>query len=97
MAQASPGQGKAYIITGPTSGIGYRTALELARHGTVVLVGRNREKLGKGRESIARAGGHAVPVVGDLSDLASVRTRHRGLSSRSEVAASARETDFTLL
>jgi NAD(P)-dependent dehydrogenase (short-subunit alcohol dehydrogenase family) len=42
MAQASPGQGKAYIITGPTSGIGYRTALELARHGTVVLVGRNR-------------------------------------------------------
>ena len=65
MAQASPGQGKAYIITGPTSGIGYRTALELATHGTVVLVGRNREKLGKVRESIERAGGHAVPVVCD--------------------------------
>ena len=73
MAQASPGQGKAYIITEPTSGIGYRTALDLARHGTVVLVGRNREKLGKVRESIERAGGHPVPVVCDLSDLASVR------------------------
>ena len=36
---------KAYIITGPTSGIGRATALELAKHGTVVLVGRNREKL----------------------------------------------------
>jgi NAD(P)-dependent dehydrogenase (short-subunit alcohol dehydrogenase family) len=30
---------KAWIITGPTSGIGRRTALELAKHGTGVLVG----------------------------------------------------------
>jgi hypothetical protein len=29
----------AYIITGPTSGIGRATALELAKHGTGVLVG----------------------------------------------------------
>jgi short-subunit dehydrogenase len=29
---------KAYIITGPTSGIGRRTALDVANHGTVVLV-----------------------------------------------------------
>ena len=36
---------KAYIITGPTSGIGRATALELAKHGTVVLVGRDRKKL----------------------------------------------------
>jgi NAD(P)-dependent dehydrogenase (short-subunit alcohol dehydrogenase family) len=33
---------KAYIITGPTSGIGLSTALELAKHGVVVLVGRDR-------------------------------------------------------
>jgi NAD(P)-dependent dehydrogenase (short-subunit alcohol dehydrogenase family) len=25
---------KAYVVTGPTSGIGYATTLELARHGT---------------------------------------------------------------
>jgi NAD(P)-dependent dehydrogenase (short-subunit alcohol dehydrogenase family) len=36
---------KAYIITGPTSGIGRATALELAKHGTVVLVGRDRQRL----------------------------------------------------
>src|ERR1700691_2489757 len=36
---------KAYIITGPTSGIGRATALELAKHGTVVLVGRDPRKL----------------------------------------------------
>jgi NAD(P)-dependent dehydrogenase (short-subunit alcohol dehydrogenase family) len=34
------------VITGRTSGIGYRTALELAAHGTVVLVGRNADRLG---------------------------------------------------
>ena len=32
---------KAYIITGPTSGAGRATALEMAKHGTLVLVGRN--------------------------------------------------------
>ena len=36
---------KAYIITGPTSGIGHATALELAKLGTVVLVGRDRQRL----------------------------------------------------
>jgi NAD(P)-dependent dehydrogenase (short-subunit alcohol dehydrogenase family) len=69
----SSGQHEAYIITGPTSGIGYRTALELARHGTVVLVGRDRGRLGAVQQAIERAGQHAVPVVCDLSDLASVR------------------------
>jgi len=63
----------AYIITGPTSGFGYPTALELAKHGTVVLVGRDQGRLDKVRKAIERAGQHAVPVVCDLSDLASVR------------------------
>jgi NAD(P)-dependent dehydrogenase (short-subunit alcohol dehydrogenase family) len=63
----------AYIITGPTSGIGYRTALELAKHGTVVLVGRDQGRLDEVRKTIERAGQRAVPVVCDLSDLASVR------------------------
>ncbi len=64
---------KAYVITGPTSGIGYRTALELAKHGTVVLVGRDRQKLDVVQKKIEKAGQHAISVVGDLSDLASVR------------------------
>jgi NAD(P)-dependent dehydrogenase (short-subunit alcohol dehydrogenase family) len=64
---------KAYIITGPTSGIGRATALEVAKYGDVVLVGRDREKLGELQGEIERSGGHAVWVVCDLSDLDSVR------------------------
>jgi NAD(P)-dependent dehydrogenase (short-subunit alcohol dehydrogenase family) len=73
VAKTSPEERKAYIITGPTSGIGYRTALELAKHGTVILAGRDQGKLDLVGETIERAGGHAVPVVCDLSDPASVR------------------------
>jgi NAD(P)-dependent dehydrogenase (short-subunit alcohol dehydrogenase family) len=64
---------KAYIITGPTSGAGRATALEMAKHGTLVLVGRNSGKLNDVKKEIERLGGHAVPVVCDMSDLASVR------------------------
>jgi NAD(P)-dependent dehydrogenase (short-subunit alcohol dehydrogenase family) len=69
----SPSGDRAYIVTGPTSGIGRRTALELARHGTVVLVGRNSSKLDDTRKTVEGHGGQAVPVVCDLSDPASVR------------------------
>jgi NAD(P)-dependent dehydrogenase (short-subunit alcohol dehydrogenase family) len=69
---ASPS--KAWIITGPTSGIGRRTALELASHGTVVLVGRDPAKLSEVRAEIqARPGGRAEQVVCDMSDINSVR------------------------
>jgi NAD(P)-dependent dehydrogenase (short-subunit alcohol dehydrogenase family) len=64
---------KAYIVTGPTSGIGLSTALELAKHGTVVLVGRNRGKLDGVQRAIEKKGQRAVSVLCDLSDLASVR------------------------
>jgi len=74
MKEAKNGsQQDAYIITGPTSGIGLSTALELARHGEVVLVGRDRGKLDEVQKAIERRGRRAVPVVCDLSDLASVR------------------------
>jgi NAD(P)-dependent dehydrogenase (short-subunit alcohol dehydrogenase family) len=66
-------ESRAYIVTGPTSGFGRRTALELARHGTVVLVGRDRSKLDAVQKAIEQRGGRAVSVVCDLSDLASVR------------------------
>jgi NAD(P)-dependent dehydrogenase (short-subunit alcohol dehydrogenase family) len=73
MTKTHSGERKAYIITGPTSGIGYRTALELAKHGTVVLVGRDHGRLEKVRTTIERAGQLAVAVVCDLADVASVR------------------------
>jgi NAD(P)-dependent dehydrogenase (short-subunit alcohol dehydrogenase family) len=64
---------KAFIITGPTSGIGRRTALELAKHGTVVLVGRDPRKLDEVQKAIEQKRQHAVSVLCDLSDMASVR------------------------
>lgn len=70
---SNPPDDKAYIITGPTSGIGLRTALELARHGTLVLVGRDPGKLADVQKTIERDGGRAVSVVCNLSDLTSVR------------------------
>jgi short-subunit dehydrogenase len=70
---ANPLDRNAYIITGPTSGIGRRAALELAKHATVVLVGRDRGKLNEMQEIIEQEAQRAVSVVCDLSDPASVR------------------------
>jgi NAD(P)-dependent dehydrogenase (short-subunit alcohol dehydrogenase family) len=64
---------KAYIVTGPTSGIGRATAFELARHGMLVLVGRDRGRLEEMQKRIEQEGQQAVSAVCDLSDLASVR------------------------
>lgn len=69
----NPSQRKAYIITGPTSGIGRAAAFEVAKHGTVVLVGRDRGRLAEVQKTIEQRGQHAVSVVCDLSDFASVR------------------------
>ena len=63
---------QAYIVTGPTSGIGRRSAFELAEHGTVILAGRDPKKLQQVKQLIEEKGGKAIPVVCDLSDLASV-------------------------
>jgi NAD(P)-dependent dehydrogenase (short-subunit alcohol dehydrogenase family) len=64
---------EAYIVTGPTSGIGRLTALRLAGHGTVILVGRDRGKLDEVAKAIERKGGRAVSVVCDVSEPMSVR------------------------
>lgn len=64
---------KAYIITGPTSGIGRTTAFALAKHGIVVLVGRDPERLAEVQGIIEQKGQQAVSVVCDLSDILSVR------------------------
>ena len=63
----------AYVVTGPTSGIGRATALELARLGTVVLVGRDPKRLEVVRKLIERRRGRALSIVCDLSDIVSVR------------------------
>lgn len=67
------GNSRAYVITGPTSGAGRETALAMAGHGTLVLVGRNSAKLDDVKKAIARRGGRAVTVVCDMAELSSVR------------------------
>jgi len=54
---------RAYIITGPTSGIGRATAFELAKHGTIVLVGRNRTKLKQVQKVIEKHSCRILPMV----------------------------------
>jgi NAD(P)-dependent dehydrogenase (short-subunit alcohol dehydrogenase family) len=68
---------KAYIITGPTSGIGYATALELSNHGTVILVGRNPDKLDKVKNAINQKGQEAIPIVCDVSDIKAIENAVR--------------------
>jgi NAD(P)-dependent dehydrogenase (short-subunit alcohol dehydrogenase family) len=54
--------------------MGRATALELAKHGEVVLVGRDRGKLDQLERRIRGRGQRARSVVCDLSDLESVRS-----------------------
>ncbi|MFO0601150.1 MAG: SDR family NAD(P)-dependent oxidoreductase [Myxococcaceae bacterium] len=63
----------AYIITGPTSGIGLATARELARHGPLILVGRDRTRLDALKGALEKAGHRAMTVVCDLADVSQVR------------------------
>lgn len=64
---------QAFIVTGPTSGMGRAAALELAKHGTVVLVGRDPQKLSELVGLLQRKGQRGVPVTADLSDPGSAR------------------------
>jgi NAD(P)-dependent dehydrogenase (short-subunit alcohol dehydrogenase family) len=68
--------GKRAIVTGANSGLGYHTALELARHGArVVLACRSAERGQKALDDLRAAAPDADAVLAslDLADLASVR------------------------
>lgn len=76
-----PKDRSAYIVTGPTSGIGRATAFRLAEHGTVILVGRDRNKLTEVQKRIEQKGQRAVSVLCDLSNIISVRSAAREIIS----------------
>ncbi len=77
--------GRTVLVTGPTlGGLGFHTALELARHGArVCLAGRTPAKLDAAADAITAEvpGARLDPLVVDLSDLASVR-RAAGTAGR---------------
>jgi len=69
-------QGRRVLITGANSGIGYETALELARNGAeIILPARSLEKannaIARIRSSVPNA--KLTPAILDLASLASVR------------------------
>jgi short-subunit dehydrogenase len=57
------------IVTGASSGIGRETALELARHGSrLVLTARRQERLTELKAEVESLGGTAAVVPGDITD-----------------------------
>ena len=69
-------EGKICIVTGATAGIGYYTALEIARMGgSVIIVGRNQSKCVETAHSLMEiSGNHSIDyIVTDLSSQAQIR------------------------
>jgi NAD(P)-dependent dehydrogenase (short-subunit alcohol dehydrogenase family) len=92
-AQQIPSQaGKTALVTGANSGIGYQTALELARHGAHVLLGcRNAAKGHAALQQLQREisdssaaafGYHAEFVELDMASLASIRAFAAAFAAR---------------
>lgn len=67
-------QGSVALITGASSGLGRHFASVLARAGaSIVLAARRSERLEEAARTIQAAGGRALPVRMDVTNLASVR------------------------
>jgi len=62
--------GRRILVTGAGGGIGRCVALELGSRGArLALLDRDEGNLRETAEAVERHGGHAVPLVADLSDL----------------------------
>lgn len=69
-------KGKTVLLTGASQGIGYYTALELAKLGAnMVLVGRSAERMKQAADNLAKASGNdrMEVLLADLSSMADIR------------------------
>lgn len=69
-------KGKTFLITGANTGLGYETALELAKkEGHIILAGRDAQKLEEAKNNIIKEVPNALLEVAliDLADLDSVK------------------------
>jgi len=67
-------KGQVALVTGTTSGLGYRFAKVLAKCGAaVILTGRRVEKLEKLAEEIRAEGGTCEPIAMDMMDRANIK------------------------
>ena len=71
-------QNKVAFVTGGGSGIGAATAIRLAREGAkVAVLARHEDELEEVANQAKAAGGNGLPVVGDISDIESVKESYR--------------------
>jgi len=67
-------EGKTALVTGSSSGIGQRLAIAIAEAGASVVVhGRNQDRINETCSMIEEIGGKAVPLCADLHDVDSCR------------------------
>jgi short-subunit dehydrogenase len=70
-------------ITGASAGIGRATAIRLARNGaSLAICARRRDRLDLVASDILRAGGHALPIVADVTKESDMRALVAGTLER---------------
>ena len=80
-------EGKVFLITGGTEGIGKAAALDLARRGaTLTIVGRNREKTERVVGELKAAGGYdrVGLLMGDMGKIADVRAVAKSFAEKND-------------
>ncbi len=81
-SHASLRRQSAVLITGASSGIGFATALRLARHGTIVFAGIRRQI--DGEALLAEGAGNVKPMLIDVTDGGSLLGAHAKIESLRE-------------